>query len=161
MMATKNLPIFSLHLLEINSSTKLEPQFLPLRVLPSQLSYNQMDQVSRGSRGSILNTGRVWMHCWKTLFRIIFFEKKFLMALIIIFLSIWQLPNWKERTPWMCEWLKDFRNSSMWGCLFGAGNRSCSHFKGWKRMLQSRQRQMQTGWQKWRWCILNLHEYLK
>ena len=89
-----------------------------------------------------------------------FFEKKFLMALIIFFLSIWQLPHRKERTQWLCEWLQDFRNSSMWGCLFGAGT-PYSHFKGWKRMLQSRQRQMQTGWQKWRWRIPNLHEYLK
>ena len=54
-MATKHLPIFLLNLLEM----QLEPQFLPLRALLLQLSFNQMDQVWRGIRGSIWNTGRV------------------------------------------------------------------------------------------------------
>ena len=81
-MATKHLPIFLLNLLEM----QLEPQFLPLRALLLQLSFNQMDQVSRGSRGSIWNTGRVCAMLKNFMLNLDFFEKKFLMALIIFFI---------------------------------------------------------------------------
>ena len=85
-MATKHLPIFLLNLLEM----QLKPQFLPLRALPLQLSFNQMDQVSRGSRGSIWNTGRVCAMLKNFMLNLdqLFFREKVSNGLDNIFYSI-------------------------------------------------------------------------